>query len=284
MSGQKLEMPYLACVPFQVLTDKDVSPQAKLYYGCLVGLSKKEGYCWASDEALAEMQEVDISTLKRWHKELEDKKHIRRETKSHPYRNEKGKMLWKKQRKIFVNNGFSNNVFEPLKNEPIDEPLKNEPYKSKSLKRKLSKGKRTSVHAAAPLPKKKKTSVYDSLPDKEKDLIEKLFVIRNARKEIKNPPGWKEMCAKGRWHREEPERQTVKKNLEEHYKIKETHPCSVKTSRVMNNRSPHAKVMNREDPYKPDYGSCNNKLSGMLGAITNNYLKSNPKTTSVQLQ
>jgi len=157
MSEQKLDYPYLAILPYEVMKVKKIPAAAKIHYACLVGLSKKEGYCWATDEQLAEMHEVDISQIKRWNLILEKKGFISRETKNVTYRSDDHKMLWKKNRKIYVNDGFSrkeadsdkkdtNNeqrknapIDEQRKNAPIDEQRKNAPYKEESYKEQISK-------------------------------------------------------------------------------------------------------------------------------------------------
>ncbi len=144
----QLDMPYVAIIPYAVMSDKEIEANAKLHYGCLAGLAKKEGYCWASDDQLAEMHGVHKSQIKRWHNSLEKKGHIRRQTENRPYRSDDGKLLWKKERKIFVMEGFSNNVSERRKNDPIDErrknaPIderrKNAPYKEEISKEEISK-------------------------------------------------------------------------------------------------------------------------------------------------
>ena len=146
--SEKLDFPYICAIPYNVMADTELEPSAKLHYACLAGLSKREGYCWATDEQLAEMHGVSLSQLKRWNKSLEEQGHIKRETENIPYRDDEGKMLWRKTRKIYVGGGFSKYVCErvknepideQLKNEPIDEQLKNEPYKEEISKHKNSK-------------------------------------------------------------------------------------------------------------------------------------------------
>ena len=119
--SETLEFPYLAAIPYKIMSDKNLCPNAKLHFGCLAGLSKREGYCWATDEQLAEMHGVQLRQIQRWHKELEDRGHIFRKNENRPYRDENNKLLWKKERKIYVNEGFSNNVFDSDKKDGIDD-------------------------------------------------------------------------------------------------------------------------------------------------------------------
>ena len=142
--SQKLEFPYIAVIPYKVMADTDIEANAKLHYACLAGLSKKEGYCWATDEQLAEMHGVSTRQIKRWNKSLEEHGHITRETENDPYRDDEGKLLWKKSRKFYVNEGFSKNVCEGDKNVTIDEGDKNVTYKDIISKDKISKIKRSS--------------------------------------------------------------------------------------------------------------------------------------------
>jgi hypothetical protein len=107
----KLELPYIAVIPFAVLSDKDLQPNAKLFYGCLAGLAKKEGYCWASNENLADMFGVKERIVARWLETLEKKGFIHREVQNTPHLENKA-FLWKTERKIFVNDGFSKNSYE----------------------------------------------------------------------------------------------------------------------------------------------------------------------------
>ena len=120
-----LEFPYISIIPYSVMSCTDLEPNAKLYYGCLAGLSKKEGYCWATDEQLAEMHKVSERQIKRWNDSLEKNGFIKRITENKPYEDSSGRWLWKKKRKIYVSEGFSKNVFEGDKNVTIDEGDKN---------------------------------------------------------------------------------------------------------------------------------------------------------------
>ena len=109
-----LELPFLAVIPHAVLADQDLQPNAKLFYGCLVGLAKKEGYCWASNEQLAEMFGVKPRIVARWLEHLGKKGFISREVQNTPHLDQK-KFFWKTERKIFVHDAFSRNVCEHVR-------------------------------------------------------------------------------------------------------------------------------------------------------------------------
>lgn len=143
-----LTLPYLATIPYPVLADKTLDPQAKIFYGCLVGLARKFGYCWAKDEELAEMMEVATQTIKRWLKDLEDAGHVFRQTTSVTYRDDQDRLLWKKTRKIWISPGFSKKDSESLKNETFDDSLKKETLENK----KYSNNELPSVGSPKPEP------------------------------------------------------------------------------------------------------------------------------------
>ncbi len=105
-----LEMPYAAIIPFKILSDKQLHASVKIFYGCLVGLAKNEGYCFASDDQLAEMFGVSDRQITRWLGLLEKKNYISRHTVNVPHRNDNGVTLWTKTRKIYVGEGFSKNI------------------------------------------------------------------------------------------------------------------------------------------------------------------------------
>lgn len=122
-----LELPLYSIIPHEVLVNKDVPAAAKIFYGVLSGLCRKEGYCWASDNQLAEMMETKERTMKSWLLSLEKEGFIHRRTENKSYRDEEGKLLWKKTRKIFLAVSYSNKSCERAKNDPIDERAENCP-------------------------------------------------------------------------------------------------------------------------------------------------------------
>lgn len=204
-----LEFPYIAVIPFKVMSDPDLPPNAKLHYGCLAGLSKKEGYCWATNEQLAEMHGVHESQIKRWQKELEEKGFIRRVQENKPFRDEEGKMLWRTERKIYVNDGFSANCGQrknappdgQRKNALPDGQRKNAPLNKESLKEEIHKERKGS--ASPPRSRsiskkiKRREHVHTSADEHEKlinshgeERVEKFY---NRLQE------WKEDTPKSKW-------------------------------------------------------------------------------------
>ena len=110
---------FFAIIPADVRYDKKLCSSAKLLYGEITALTQKEGYCWASNKYFAELYEVDISTIKRWIKNLADEQYIETETV-------KNGMHW--DRKIFLKNILRRLINEPSKAQKrADRRLKNEP-------------------------------------------------------------------------------------------------------------------------------------------------------------
>ena len=71
-----LKPAFYAIIPAHVRYCKDLEPNAKLLYGEITALCQQEGYCWATNQYLADLYEVNISTIKRWITSLEDNKFI----------------------------------------------------------------------------------------------------------------------------------------------------------------------------------------------------------------
>lgn len=142
----RLEFPYLAVIPYAVLSDKDLQPNAKLFYGCLVGLAKREGYCWASDKQLAEMFGVREREIHRWLSRLEEKGFIFRETENLPHK-ENEVFFWEKRRKIHISEAFSNKSYDTVKNDSTEhvkndmsiEHVKNDSTNSKSINKEIKR-------------------------------------------------------------------------------------------------------------------------------------------------
>lgn len=80
----------------------NISAECKIYFGDLAVLSNANGYCFASDAQLAEMQGVAVITIKKWNHILEREGFIVRETTSVSYYSSDEKLRWKRKRKIFV--------------------------------------------------------------------------------------------------------------------------------------------------------------------------------------
>lgn len=139
-------LPYIYSIPYPVFTDSSISSSAKLHFALLSGLSVKEGYCWATDEYLAEKQNCTDRQIKTWHKELEDAGHITRVIKNYPYIAKDGRQLWKKRRKIYVSPGFSKKVSDSEENFPINDGEENFPIIENIKQEEASKAKKTNEY------------------------------------------------------------------------------------------------------------------------------------------
>jgi hypothetical protein len=118
---RELELPFIASIPYRVQADNGLPDACKIYLGQLIGLSKKFGYCWATDQQLAFMKETSIGNIKRWNKILVDAGYIVRETKNVPVRKVNDRYIFVKRRKIHITKAF-----EPMQPLPEDDPFASE--------------------------------------------------------------------------------------------------------------------------------------------------------------
>jgi hypothetical protein len=121
----KLELPDVAVIPAFIRKNKNLTDAVKIYYGELTVLSYKYGYCFATDEQLAEMKEVSVRTIERWNEQLQQEGLIRRETRNTLSDPHSKKFKWIKTRRIFMTTPLSKNVTESDKNGGSIEPDKN---------------------------------------------------------------------------------------------------------------------------------------------------------------
>jgi len=110
--SKKLYLPRFCIVPLQARLDKSLNDAAKIYLGELNALSNKFGYCYASDEQLAEMKQVSVRTIERWNKDLQERGFLIRDTTHTHVKTEKGVEV-RKSRKMYVIENPSNKVAEP---------------------------------------------------------------------------------------------------------------------------------------------------------------------------
>ena len=87
---------YYSIIPATVLYNNELKPNEKLLYAIITSLTCKEGYCFASNEYLAEKLGVNRKTVSSWITHLEEKKFIIREV----IRNENQRII---KRKIYIN-------------------------------------------------------------------------------------------------------------------------------------------------------------------------------------
>ena len=79
MSNEMLPGGKWACVPVRVLRDTVIPANAKLLYGELDALSCSAGYCWATNQYLAEMFGWSVKSVSRLISTLEESGYIRSE-------------------------------------------------------------------------------------------------------------------------------------------------------------------------------------------------------------
>lgn len=75
----KINGSYFYLIPSGVLTHDDLTDGAKMTYALILGLSNQFGYCFATNETLAEMRNTSESTLRRHIKELLDAEMLKAE-------------------------------------------------------------------------------------------------------------------------------------------------------------------------------------------------------------
>jgi hypothetical protein len=67
---------YFAIIPATVRYDAGLSPNAKLMYGEISALCRREGYCWASNAYFAALYKSSERTARRWLAELAERGHV----------------------------------------------------------------------------------------------------------------------------------------------------------------------------------------------------------------
>ncbi len=68
---------FFAIIPSNVRYDKRLCAHAKLLYAEISALTKREGYCWASNVFFADSFETSTRSIQTWLAELRDAGHIR---------------------------------------------------------------------------------------------------------------------------------------------------------------------------------------------------------------
>lgn len=100
-SEEKFLQPnFFIIIPAPVMGDKELSSEEKILYGYLNALTSKFGYCFASDQYLADLTQCCIQEVQKRIKKLEDQGHISRKSQKQGF-------IWK--RKIFC---ISNNTYD----------------------------------------------------------------------------------------------------------------------------------------------------------------------------
>lgn len=76
--GEDKRMPsYYTIVPASIRYDRELKPSAKLLYGEIIAMSNKEGFCWASNEYLAELLGMEADSVTALTRNLVDRGHIK---------------------------------------------------------------------------------------------------------------------------------------------------------------------------------------------------------------
>ena len=117
MKENKNRIGYYSVIPATVLYNKELRANEKLLYAIITSLACKEGYCFASNEYLAEKLGVNRKTVSSWITHLEEKKFIIRDV----IRNENQRII---KRKIYLNDVKNNSTIVAERN--INEKINSE--------------------------------------------------------------------------------------------------------------------------------------------------------------
>jgi len=98
----RVELPSIAHVPYVVQSDKRLSDACKIFYGQILSLSKTYGYISSTNDQLADMKKTSKKNIERWIMILEKTGYIKRVTENKRIESEKGTFVWKKLRKIYI--------------------------------------------------------------------------------------------------------------------------------------------------------------------------------------
>lgn len=71
------ELGYFSVVETEILLDRSVAPNAKILFGIIRSLTRRDGYCWASNSYLAGLFGVSKSAVSGWIGQLEDRGYVR---------------------------------------------------------------------------------------------------------------------------------------------------------------------------------------------------------------
>lgn len=91
---------YYAIIPANVRYDKELCPNAKLLYGEISALCKKEGYCWSSNDYFAELYDVSKKSISTWISQLVNSSYIQKQI---VYKQGTKEIL---MRKLYISDGF----------------------------------------------------------------------------------------------------------------------------------------------------------------------------------
>ena len=177
-------------VPHKLRKSQNVSSGAKLLFCALVELQYELGYCYATNNYLAEEMNTSDSTIKRWLNELADESWV----KVIVDRNENNEVI---ERRIYINlnpnlNTFLNEPTPGFKNEPTP-GFKNELYKNTNNR----KRKEIYKEKAPSAPKGERSSEDDLFVEDEQ--FETLWnqQVQNHTKKANAYTQWKRLTRNG---------------------------------------------------------------------------------------
>jgi hypothetical protein len=201
MSDTQLDFPFLATIPYSVLSDEDICANSKIFFGVLCGLSHTFGYCFASDKQLADLFGKSESQVQIWLQMLESKGHIERVTVNVAQKLEDGRTVFRRKRKILVDVGYSRKVSDTPENKGTFDPPENKGDNIETLKNKTTT--RTTANAvelvsspaALPewarckIPTQKQADIIASLANEKSYDLERIKP-EFERQSLHNAPGW----------------------------------------------------------------------------------------------
>jgi DNA-binding MarR family transcriptional regulator len=65
------DFPFDVVIPSHLLLNRDIESSAKVFYAIVRNLTNFEGYCYDTNKYLAELMDVDVSTIQKWLRSLE---------------------------------------------------------------------------------------------------------------------------------------------------------------------------------------------------------------------
>ncbi len=191
-----LYLPTFAIIPYQIRIDKKICPAAQIYYGELMALAHTTGIVWATDEKLAKMKSVSVSTIEKWHKEFEKHGYIVRRNKRYSYQKDGDKHLyWANRKEIIlllapqIQNQDSKKDCETVKSYGVAQETSDPVKFYGSLKQEGSKGKQQ--------PEPSAVVVFSCLDDlkitsTKKQQLSEQFTEENCKLLVKRVKAWKE--------------------------------------------------------------------------------------------
>ena len=79
MTERNLNKNYYAIIPANVRYDKNLTPNAKLFYGEITALCNEKGYCWANNSYFSDLYGVSKKTISNWISSLDERGFIKTE-------------------------------------------------------------------------------------------------------------------------------------------------------------------------------------------------------------